>query len=229
MLSITEENYLKAIFTLSYPKFSGYSGEISTSDIAKHLGINSASVSDMLKKLHQKQLIDYIKYQGVKLTDEGRKIATDIVRKHRIWETFLVDKLNFTWDEVHEIAEQLEHIHSPLLIERLHQYLGSPDFDPHGEPIPDKRGLFPEDKMKNWICLNSCNKQQILEVKCVKDDSSNLLHFLDKKQIRIGSKIKCVDTNNYDDSMEVEIDFKNIVVSLSREVSNKIYGVIINE
>ncbi|WP_448529973.1 metal-dependent transcriptional regulator [Raineya sp.] len=226
MLSITEENYLKAIFTLSYPKFSDYPSEISTSDIAKHLGINSASVSDMLKKLHQKQLIDYIKYQGVKLTDKGRQIATDIVRKHRIWETFLVDKLNFTWDEVHEIAEQLEHIHSPLLIERLHQYLGSPDFDPHGEPIPNSIGEFPNGKMKNWICLDSCKKQQTLEVKCIKDDSADLLQLLNRKGIALGSKLKCVDINNYDSSMEIYVNSDAQTINISKKVAEKIFGVL---
>ncbi|MCS6796030.1 MAG: metal-dependent transcriptional regulator [Raineya sp.] len=223
MLSITEENYLKAIFTLSYPTVD----EISTNDIAKHLGINPASVSDMLKKLYQKKLIAYIKYQGVKLTEEGRKIAIDIVRKHRIWETFLVDKLNFTWDEVHEIAEQLEHIRSPLLIERLYQYLNSPEFDPHGEPIPDSNGFFPDSKMKNWIALNSCQKQQILEVRCIKDDSTDLLQFLDKKKIKIGSKIKYVDINNYDKSIEIQINESESITNISQKVAEKIYGVLL--
>jgi DtxR family Mn-dependent transcriptional regulator len=188
------------------------------------LEINPASVSDMLKKLSQKKLIDYAKYQGVTLTEEGRRIAINIIRKHRLWETFLVDKLNFSWDEVHEVAEQLEHIQSNLLIERLYQFLGFPEFDPHGEPIPNEQGEFPE--TKDWKCLNSCNIQQKIKVTSITDDSSCLLQYLSKILIKIGSLVTILEKNSYDGSIDVIInDTKQ--ATLSREVSEKIYGVLI--
>ena len=202
MLSYTEENYLKIIFALSHPTTK----EITTNDIAKSLDVNPASVSDMLKKLKQKKLIDYAKYQGVSLTDEGRKIAINIVRKHRLWETFLVDKLNFSWDEVHEVAEQLEHIQSNLLIERLYQFLLFPKFDPHGEPIPNERGEFPV--TENWICLNSCDTQQIVEVKSITDDSSTLLQYLSKISIAIGVNIEILDKNMYEKIYGILVSYK---------------------
>jgi len=220
MLSYTEENYLKIIFSLSYPLML----EITTNDIAKKLEINPASVSDMLKKLNQKKLIDYAKYQGVRLTEEGRKIAIDIVRKHRLWETFLVDKLNFSWDEVHDVAEQLEHIHSSLLIERLYQFLDAPKFDPHGEPIPNEFGEFPD--TENQVCLNSCNAQQKLEVKSITDDSSSLLQYLSKISVGIGVCIEVLDKNTYDNSVDVIIN-GNKNITLSKEISEKIYGVLL--
>lgn len=219
--SHTEENYLKVIFTLSSPTTSK---EISTNEIAKSLEINPASVSDMLKKLKQKGLIDYTKYQGVALTEEGRKIAINIIRKHRLWETFLVDKLNFSWDEVHEIAEQLEHIQSNLLIERLYQFLDFPQFDPHGEPIPDDRGVFP--LTENWICLNSCTNQQKIEVKSITDDTATLLQYLSKISITIGSNIEVIDVNEYDKSIDVFIN-SHKRTTISKEISEKIYGVLL--
>src|SRR6478752_3743676 len=136
LLSLTEENYLKAIYHLS----EDGTIDVSTNAISDALNTKPASVSDMLKKLSQKEVINYIKYQGVSLTPSGRKIALQIIRKHRLWEVFLVEKLKFNWDEVHEIAEQLEHIQSNLLIERLDEFLGFPPFDPHGDPIPNERG-----------------------------------------------------------------------------------------
>jgi DtxR family Mn-dependent transcriptional regulator len=220
MLSYTEENYLKIIFALSYPNYL----EITTNDIAKKLEINPASVSDMLKKLNQKKLIDYAKYQGVRLTNEGKKIAVEIVRKHRLWETFLVDKLNFSWDEVHEVAEQLEHIQSNLLIERLYQFLDFPKFDPHGEPIPNEYGEFPI--TENLVCLNSCTSQQKMEVRSITDDSSALLQHLSKISIAIGGSIRVIDKNVYDSSIDVIIN-ENKNTTLSKEISEKIYGVLL--
>lgn len=220
MLSYTEENYLKIIFSLSYP----HSLEITTNDIAKKLEINPASVSDMLKKLNQKKLIDYAKYQGVKLTNEGKKIAIEIVRKHRLWETFLVDKLNFSWDEVHDVAEQLEHIQSGLLIERLYKFLDCPTFDPHGEPIPNEHGEFPV--TENLVCLNSCTNQQKIQVKSITDDSSTLLQYLSKISVSIGALIEICDKNTYDNSIDVIIN-ENKNTTLSKEISEKIYGVLL--
>jgi DtxR family Mn-dependent transcriptional regulator len=136
--SYTEENYLKAIYKLQEKQDS----EVSTNEISKEMNTKAASVTDMLKRLSEKSLIHYQKYQGVSLTDAGSKVAVNIIRKHRLWETFLVNKLKFKWDEVHDIAEQMEHIESDELIEKLNDYLGAPQYDPHGDPIPSKKGVF---------------------------------------------------------------------------------------
>jgi DtxR family Mn-dependent transcriptional regulator len=141
--SFTEENYLKAIYKLQEKQKT----EVSTNDISKEINTKAASVTDMLKRLSDKSLIHYQKYQGVSLTDTGSKIALTIIRKHRLWETFLVNKLKFKWDEVHDIAEQLEHVESDDLVEKLNDYLGSPQYDPHGDPIPNKKGVFSNKKM----------------------------------------------------------------------------------
>ncbi|MDX1904649.1 MAG: metal-dependent transcriptional regulator [Thermonemataceae bacterium] len=218
MLSLTEENYLKTIFSLSYPNDT----VVGTNEIAKSLTVNPASVTDMLKKLYHKEMIDYIKYQGVKLTKIGKDKAIDIVRKHRIWEYFLVDKLNFSWDEVHDIAEQLEHIDSPLLITRLYDFLGNPPFDPHGEPIPNEAGVLTE--ISENINLESCLKQQKIKVTKIIDDSATLLQYLTKIHIGLGSVIEILEVNDYDKSMEVIINNeKNII--LSWEITKKIYGI----
>ena len=132
-LTTAEENYLKAIYHLS----DGGKKSVSTNDVAGEMNTKPASVSDMLRKLGEKEVIEYRKYYGVNITDEGKKRALQTIRKHRLWEVFLVEKLNFAWDEVHEVAEELEHIQSPLLIQRLDAFLNYPKFDPHGDPIPD--------------------------------------------------------------------------------------------
>ena len=138
MLSLVEENYLKAIYHLSEEGRE----QVSTNAIADAIQTKPASVSDMIQKLDRKGVIEYTKYQGVKVTDNGREAALKVIRKHRLWEVFLVEQLNFHWDEVHEVAEQLEHIKSPLLIERLDAFLGYPKVDPHGDPIPDAQGVI---------------------------------------------------------------------------------------
>ena len=142
MFSFTEENYLKAIFKNSQKE----GGEVSTNSIAEELNTKAASVTDMLRKLSDKGLVNYEKYKGVTLTKAGRSIAVSTIRKHRLWEVFLCDKLNFNWDEVHEVAEQLEHINSDLLIDRLDDFLDNPKADPHGDAIPNKQGVFPAEE-----------------------------------------------------------------------------------
>jgi DtxR family Mn-dependent transcriptional regulator len=199
-LSLTEENYIKAIYHLSQKNNKG----ASTNAIAKQLNTKAASVSDMLKKLAKKELLNHQKYHGVQLTSEGIKVALWIVRKHRLWEVFLVEKLNFNWDEVHQIAEQLEHINSVLLIERLDEFLGKPKYDPHGEPIPDKNGLF---TLRAKCSLIDLNLGQEAEVIAVQDDES-LLQYLDKVGIKIGTKIKVLDRISYDNSLELLINDK---------------------
>ena len=147
MFSQTEENYLKAIYSLSLKNEK----LVSTNDIAKKLGTKASSVTDMLKKLADKKLVDYTKYHGTSLTKKGVKISLLIVRKHRLWETFLVEKLHFKWTEVHVLAEQLEHIKSEELTNRLEAFLEFPTHDPHGDPIPNKDGIVPNEKKANSI------------------------------------------------------------------------------
>lgn len=218
MHSFTEENYLKAIYKLS----GRTEGFVNTNAIAEALHTKAASVTDMLKRLAEKKLINYKKYKGVSLSVEGRKIAVDIVRKHRLWEVFLVEKLGFGWDEVHEVAEELEHIGSEKLIDRLDKYLGFPRYDPHGDPIPSKSGKFSADQFQVMIEMQ---KDQGGVISGVRDHSAVFLQYLDKLSLNLGKKIKVVEKNEYDGSMVVIIDgqmnrqiskevAKNIVVSV---------------
>lgn len=215
MLSQTEENYLKAIYHLSEHGRK----EVSTNSIADALKTKPASVTDMLKKLADKKLINYKKYKGVSLTTIGNKEALKIIRKHRLWEVFLVEKLSFNWDEVHEIAEQLEHIKSPLLIKRLDKFLGEPEVDPHGDPIPNEDGDFSK---PNSQLISECPKDTQGTILGVKDSSAMFLKHLDKIGIYLGAKIKVLGKEEYDQSVEVSIDNKN-TVALSRDVSKNIY------
>jgi DtxR family transcriptional regulator, Mn-dependent transcriptional regulator len=191
MLSFTEENYLKTIYRLS----DGGTKSVMTNSIADSMNTKAASVTDMIKKLSGKNLISYEKYYGVKITKPGRNAALMVVRKHRLWETFLVEKLNFSWDEVHDVAEQLEHIKSPLLIEKLDSFLGHPTVDPHGHPIPDKNG-----KLQELKCVTS--------VLSVKDGSPAFLQYLSKIGIYIGASIMILEKVEFDGSLEVVIDGK---------------------
>jgi DtxR family Mn-dependent transcriptional regulator len=213
MLSFTEENYLKAIYHLSE---SGTKAVL-TNEIAELINTKAASVTDMIKKLSAKTLISYEKYYGVKLTNHGKTEALLIIRKHRLWETFLVQKLAFTWDEVHEIAEQLEHIQSPLLIEKLDDFLGYPKMDPHGEPIPDNKGRI---KLQPQLPLDQIQIGYNGTIIAVKDSDPNLLKYLDKIGATPGKKIKLINKEAYDESLEIEINRQRI--SISKEVSKNI-------
>lgn len=212
-LSLTEENYLKAIYKLSSKK------AVNTNSIAEEVQTAPASVSDMIKKLAKKKLVDYRKYQGVKLTLTGEKIALQIVRKHRLWEVFLVEKLNFNWDEVHEIAEQLEHIKSPLLIKKLDEHLGFPRFDPHGDPIPDADGNM-NAKPKELLANKEISSSGV--VIGLNDSSDEFLQYLNKLGIYIGAKIKITDKISFDKSVEVMIDSK-LKTNLSSQIAENIY------
>lgn len=212
-LSLTEENYLKAIYKLSSKK------AVNTNAIADEVETAPASVSDMIKKLAKKKLVDYRKYQGVKLTESGEKIALQIVRKHRLWEVFLVDKLDFNWDEVHDIAEQLEHIKSPLLIKKLDKHLGFPRFDPHGDPIPDEDGNM-NAKPKELLSKLDINAGGV--VVGLNDSSDEFLQYLNKLGIYIGAKIKLIDKISFDKSVEVVIDEK-LKTNLSSQIAENIY------
>ncbi|GAB4109744.1 MAG: metal-dependent transcriptional regulator [Thermoflexibacter sp.] len=212
--SLAEEDYIKAIYHLSQQN-----QEALTNDIAERLETKPASVSDMLKKLADKKVVNYVKYKGVTLTEEGVKIALELVRKHRLWEVFLVEKLNFTWDEVHEVAEQLEHINSPLLIERLDEFLGFPKFDPHGDPIPDAKGEF---LVKPHIPLGEMEIGQVGRVVAVQDISALFLQYLNKVGIYIGAKVSITDKIEYDGSLEALLDEKKTIL-VSKEVAKNIF------
>ncbi|MEM6525099.1 MAG: metal-dependent transcriptional regulator [Bacteroidota bacterium] len=215
MLSFAEENYLKVIYHLA--EQSGES--VSTNAIADELNTKAASVTDMIKRLSSKGVLSYQKYKGVLVSAEGKTAALQVIRKHRLWETFLVAKLKFNWDEVHEVAEQLEHIKSPLLIKRLDELLGHPKFDPHGDPIPDENGEFNE-KPKSPLFELGIEQSGI--VVTVQDDSPEFLQYLDKIGIYIGAKIKLIDKVEFDGSMEIQIDNRKTVF-ISKQVSENIW------
>ncbi|HMI05591.1 MAG TPA: metal-dependent transcriptional regulator [Pedobacter sp.] len=213
MQSFTEENYLKIIYHLS----SDTDAPVQTNAIAERMGTKAASVTDMIKKLADKQLIIYQKYQGVKLTDTGRRTAINIVRKHRLWEVFLVEKLSFKWDEVHDIAEELEHINSAELIERLDEFLAFPKNDPHGDPIPDKEGKFDS---ASFIKLNKLKINDQGLVMGVSEHSSAFLKHLEKLGLTLGKLVKVTDITDFDGSIELLVESKKI--NLSREVAKHI-------
>ncbi len=212
MNTFTEENYLKAIYHLSLQ-----SSSVSTNQIAASLNTKAASVTDMLKKLAEKGLINYTKYQGVTLTAAGEKIAVSIIRKHRLWEYFLVEKLNFKWDEVHDVAEELEHISSKELVDRLDDFMGHPKYDPHGDPIPDSNGLFKTHELKPVATL-VINENGIISG--VRDHSTAFLQYLERMQLTIGKKIKVTEINDYDHSVILQVEDKK--VHISREVANNL-------
>jgi DtxR family Mn-dependent transcriptional regulator len=214
MYTHTEENYLKTIFHLS----GNQEEAVSTNALAESLCTKASSVSDMLKKLSQKKLIHYVKYQGVTLTRKGRSEALHIVRKHRLWEVFLVQVLGFSWDEVHEIAEQLEHIHSPMLIDRLDDFLGFPTVDPHGDPIPNAEGKFVQ---VNQIALSDATIGTEGKVLGLQEDSSSFLKYLDKLGIEIGTRLKIKERIAFDQSVELELK-KGKTLLVSAEVARNI-------
>ena len=210
MHSSSEENYLKTIF-----KLQEQSGEIViNSDLARALEVHSASVTDMLKKMARKKLIHYEKSRGVRLTEKGKQVAIVIIRKHRLWELFLVEKLGFKWDEVHEIAEQLEHIDSEPLINRLDAYLGHPKSDPHGDPIPNADGVFSKSKS---VLLSEMKKGNEGKFTGVIDHSASFLNYLDKIGISLGDTIKIKAVEEFDKSLTLQLKGKNELI-----VSNKV-------
>ena len=206
MLSQAEENYIKAIYSLETQSDKG----VSTNLIAEKMQTKASSVTDMIKKLSDKKLVVYKRYQGVQLSEKGKKVAILIVRKHRLWESFLVDKLNFSWDEVHNIAEQLEHIKSEELIERLDRFLEYPSVDPHGDPIPDKDGNI---KKRNKVKLSALKENEQSILLSVKDSSADFLKYLNKKKIAIGNTIKVLSVEPFDRSMHIEMNSKQFIIS----------------
>nr|WP_255802804.1 metal-dependent transcriptional regulator [Aestuariibaculum lutulentum] len=215
MITLTEENYIKSIYQLGrYGTMT-----VSTNSIAEALETKASSVTDMVKKLAEKGYANYKRYQGVSLTSQGKKIASDVVRKHRLWEVFLVEKLNFTWDEVHDIAEQLEHIKSEKLINELDKLLDFPTHDPHGDPIPDKNGDIKKTDKILLFNLAENNKGVCVGVK---DTSSSFLKYLDKHKIALGSEITVVSREDFDDSMVIQINGVT-TMSISQAVANNLF------
>jgi len=206
MNSFTEENYLKAIYKLS---LNGVQG-VSTNAIAYKLATKPSSVTDMIKKLADKKLVSYQKYQGVNLTKKGRDVAVSIIRNHRLWEVFLVEKLNFKWDEVHDLAEELEHINTHKLTERLDEFLDFPKFDPHGDPIPDKDGYIVQHKD---ITLSDLIIGEKAVVVGVKEHSKSYLNYLEQQHLVLGAEIIIKDIVEFDATMQILVNNKHVIIS----------------
>jgi len=215
MLTNTEENYLKALL-----KITSEDGreEAGTNELAAILDVKPASVNNMLKKLKEKKLINYEKYGKIKMTARGKKLAVEIIRKHRLWETFLYEKLEFTWDEVHEVAEQLEHIQSPKLVEKLAKFLNYPEFDPHGDPIPDEQGVF---KVHYKKTLSNVEIGKTCKMVAVKDNSSTFLQYVVKVGLGLNNVIKVISKQDFDALIEIEVNGKKS--SVSQKFADNIY------
>lgn len=205
-MTYSEENYLKVIYHLSLSSTKG----ITTNAIAGIMESKPSSVTDMVQKLAEKDLVIYKRYQGVSLTAKGKFTALMIVRKHRLWEVFLVDKLDFSWDEVHDVAEQLEHIKSEKLTNKLEEFLGFPTEDPHGDPIPDRHGKIAKVEKQLLSEIPSGKKAICVGVK---DSSSSFLQYLDKQQIALGSTIEVISKEEFDLSLTLRVDNKEVTVS----------------
>lgn len=214
MLSQAEENYLKAIFKITERQ----NKSASTNKIAEHVNTSAASVTDMVQKLAVKNLINYEKYKGASLSETGNKLATQLIRKHRLWEVFLCDKLKFPWEEVHDIAEELEHINSAALINRLDNFLGNPRFDPHGDPIPNAEGKF---MLRNQSTINTLQTGQRCVLVGVSEHSVPFLQHLNSLKIKLGTSFKILNKLEFDKSIRLEIDNGN-EVTLSQSVANNL-------
>jgi DtxR family Mn-dependent transcriptional regulator len=195
--SISEENYIKEIYHLQQTDEN-----VTTNELADKLKTKAASVTEMIKKLKSKKLLHYEPYQGVRLNNDGKKVALNIVRRHRLWEFFLVEKLHFGWDEVHAIAEELEHVSSNKLIEKLDNFLDHPKFDPHGDPIPDNNGKIITQQQIN---LPDLPLHSTAEVTSVGSQSTELLELLNHKNIVIGTKLEVKKKFSFDNSIEIKI------------------------
>lgn len=213
MHSVSEENYIKAIYHLQKG-----TALISTNEIAREMSTKPSSVTDMLKKLADKDLAEYVPYKGSRLTSNGVDCAHQIVRKHRLWEVFLVEKLDFSWDEVHEVAEQLEHIQSRKLIDELDKHLGFPRQDPHGDPIPDQDGNYEKIAQVQLSKLNQGDRGTITGVL---DTSKEFLKYLDKHEIQLGSHLEILEREDFDDSFIIKTDHKTL--HISQHIANNIY------
>lgn len=212
--SISEENYIKAIYRLQ-----GTGGTVTTNALANELSTKPASITDMMKKLKIKKLLHYQPYQGFHLTQEGNRVALGIIRRHRLWEFFLAEKLKFSWDEVHEVAEDLEHVSNKKLIDKLDEFLGFPRVDPHGDPIPDANGKI--EVMKN-INLSDLPLHQPATVSNVSDQSSAILELLEHKKIQIGTRLEVKKKFDYDESLEIKIG-RSPAINISKQLALNIF------
>jgi DtxR family Mn-dependent transcriptional regulator len=217
MITLSEENYLKAILSINLET----NNIVSTNEIANVLETSAASVTEMMKKLQDKDLVIYEKYKGVILSKTGEENALEIIRKHRLWETFLVNKLNFSWSEVHDVAEELEHIKSEELIEKLDSFLNYPKFDPHGEPIPTKNGIIHHTKRISLSDMEINTKGVIMGVSL---DDKEFLDYLTKLKISIGTKVTAIERITFDKSMKIQIDstLEHISENVSKNILIKI-------
>lgn len=215
-MTITEENYLKAICKLSEAEPAT---GVSTNRIAGALATRPASVTDMLRRLADKGLLNYEKYRGVQLTDEGRRLALLTIRRHRLWEVFLVQQLGFNWDEVHEVAEELEHVQSPLLMRRLDAFLGHPALDPHGDPIPAEDGAMrrPAHRLLADLCAGERGT-----LTAVKNTSGPFLQYLDKVGLQLGALVEVLDKVAFDHSLELRVNRERTAL-VSAEVSRNLF------
>lgn len=205
MISLTEENYLKAIFHLINEEDT-----VTINELSKFLNVKMPSVNNMMKKFAEKKWVVYESYKPLKINDSGKKEAALIVRKHRLTEMFLVEKMNFGWENVHEIAEQLEHVHSEIFFDKMDEILNHPKFDPHGEPIPDKDGnIISQDLQK----LSHCKVGEKVTFASVTSSDDDFLNYLNAKKLELGKKIEILDIEKYDKSMSVKIDKKEIILS----------------
>ena len=216
MLNYTtsEENYIKAIYHLQK-----VDGMVTTNELAAELESKPASITDMMKKLKAKKLLNYQPYQGFRLTADGTKVALGIIRRHRLWEFFLAEKLKFTWDEVHEVAEDLEHVSNKKLIDKLDEYLGFPRVDPHGDPIPDANGKIDISKKINMTALRV---NTVSTVASISDHSSEILELLEHKKIAIGTKVEVKKKFQFDNSLEIKIN-RQPVITISEQLAKNIF------
>lgn len=214
-ISYTEENYLKAIFKIV--EREGKSAN--TNAIAAEMNTAAASVTDMLKRLSKKELINYEQYKGVTLTSKGNQLATDLIRKHRLWEVFLVEKLQFSWDEVHDMAEQLEHIQSEELVERLDAFLEYPKFDPHGDPIPNAEGIFAVRKQAPLLELAPGTRGVVVGVQ---DHTTAFLQYLDRLGLTIGASVEVLELFEYDESVKILMNNEKEQI-LSKKVAENLF------
>lgn len=216
--TISEENYIKSIYHLQQD-----TGLVNTNSLAAEMKTRPASVTDMLKKLKSKKLLQYEKYKGFKLNEAGKKAALDVVRKHRLWEYFLVEHLKFDWDKVHPIAEELEHISSEELVQRLDNFLGNPLFDPHGDPIPDKNGKIP---LINQQKLSDIPLKVTMTVSSVRNQTVQMLEMLNHYNIALGTQIMVLKKFEFDGSLEIKV-LKQSACIISEQVAKNVfvYGV----
>ncbi|MEO8933967.1 MAG: metal-dependent transcriptional regulator [Xanthomarina sp.] len=214
MITLTEENYIKAIYHLS----KHGKEMVSTNALAEAMSTKASSATDMVKKLSEKAYVDYKKYQGAILTKIGSEIAINVIRKHRLWEVFLVDKLHFSWDEVHDLAEQLEHIKSQKLIDKLDAFLGHPTHDPHGDPIPDKNGDF---TIIDKLMLSQAQVGETYNCVGVNDSSSEFLQYLNNNKIELGTKIEVLHKEVFDSSIKIKVN--GLEMAVSNSVTQNLY------